>query len=981
MPRRMIWVAASLVGLTWLILPAAILGQTQNVEVNGRVRDPDRLPLPGATLTLTEPSTGFTRTAVSTEEGAYVVGNLRPGTYDMTVAIQGFKTMTQVGLVLSAGAEITVNWDLELATIEEVITVTGESPLIEVTSNKIGGTLANKEIDEIPTNFRQFADLTKFVAGMTPQPGNSTFEGGQVNANGTVTANNMFMIDGAYNNDDLLGAGPGSQVRVVLDIISEYQVLASQYAAEFGGAAGAVVNVVTRSGTNDFSGRAYTFYRNDSMYARHAFLPEGEEKPDERTLQAGFGVGGPIVRDKAHFYFNYERDEEKTSGFKEFPSEGFPIAQDFVGTFDVKADNFFGRGDVQLSPNHILSASFLREKAPAIGEDFNENEAVGDAYESEIDQDFRVNVSLTSILGDRASNTFRIASVKEDRATGNQTFFLEATEFLGMQGDQFALGQENEHPGYLAGPGGSAGYNVVKTLDFSDTFSYFVPDKGGDHNFKLGAGFSRNRADPQGTANSGSFEFESDFPYDPANPVTFPEQFSIQVGPPGLDTFDASSLDSRAHFFVQDKWRVNDRLTLNLGVRWDYQDIVPNGGDDFAPRLGLAYDPKGDGRTVIRAGFGRFSVWTRGAVDIDVQRNAVITQFPTITVDEDSDIADAVLSPDVTTDSAGNLGIAELSAAGEAELARLRDQVLAGESYNTEPRLDDPGRAMPYQWAWSIGIQHELAQDWAVTADYVANASRDQLGLIDINEPVNGVRPGVDVFDPDGTLIPEEARDTNFRRVLQYLTLDEMNGDYKSLQVGITKRFSNRFSTRAAYTLQKSNYVGFGTERRVWLDNDPRADYGRFQFDRRHVLNIAGTFNPIEGLSLGAVLTAQSGAPSNEITGQDGNRDNDRASTNGDRPIQGINDATIPIASEVDSQGRAVINGIDGPGYFEINLSARYTFDLGADRSLGLFWSMFNVTNRANLTAIVGNRSAGSYLTSTSAYLPAQMQFGVRFMF
>src|SRR3990172_10657940 len=183
MARRMIWVAASLVGLTWLILPAAILGQTQYAEINGRVRDPGGLALPGATLTLAEPSTGFTRTAVSTQEGAYVVGNLRPGTYDMTVAIQGFKTMTQVGLVLSAGAEITVNWDLELATIEEVITVTGESPLIEVTSNKIGGTLATKEIDEIPTNFRQFADLSKFVAGMTPQPGNSTFEGGQVNAN------------------------------------------------------------------------------------------------------------------------------------------------------------------------------------------------------------------------------------------------------------------------------------------------------------------------------------------------------------------------------------------------------------------------------------------------------------------------------------------------------------------------------------------------------------------------------------------------------------------------------------------------------------------------------------------------------------------------------------------------------------------------------------------------------------------------------
>jgi len=978
MRSRMLWVAA-FAGLVAMMLPAVVLGQTQNGELNGRVRDPDGLSLPGVTITLTQSATGFTRVAVSQADGAYIVPNLRPGTYDISVEMQGFKTVSQTGLILSSGAELTVNYDLELATIEEVVTVTAETPLVEVTRNAVGGTLSNREIDEVPTNFRQFTDLTKYIPGMTPQPGNSSFEGGGINANGTVTANNMFLIDGAYNNDDLLGAGPGSQVRVVLDIIDEYQVLASQYAAEYGGATGAVVNVSTRSGTNEFSGRGYLYYRNDSMYARGAFLPDDEDKPDEQTLQMGFGVGGPIVQDKAHFYFNYERDEEKTSGFKVFPPEGFPIAQDQVGTFEVTGDNFFARGDVQLNPDNILSVSMVHENAPAIGEDFNEDESVGDAYTSEVDKDFRVNVSLTSILGDRASNSFRFTTVKEDRSTGKQTFFEGSTKFLGMQGDQFALGQENEHPSYVAGAGGGAGYTVVKTLDFSDTFSYFLPDKKGDHNFKFGFGISSNRGDPQSIANSGSFEFESDLPYDPANPDTFPEQFTIVVGPPGVDTFDSFSDDWRAQWFVQDKWRLNDRLTLNLGVRWDYQNIVPNGGDDFAPRLGFAYDPTGSGKTVIRGGVGRFSVWTVGSVATLLQRNAVLTPFPTITVDEDSDIADTVLHPDVITDSRGNLGIADLSAAGEADLQRLRDEVLAGATYNTQPHLDSEDRAMPYQWGWSLGMQRELAPNWGLTVDYVANVTRDQLGLIDINEPIvfGGPRPGVDFFDPDGTLIPAEARGTSFGRVLQYQSRSELDADYKSLQVAINKRFADRFSLRTAYTLQEANYVGTGTERRVWLDRDLRADYGTFSLNRTHVLNMSGTFSPIDNLSLGAVVSVSSGDRENETTGSDNNRDNDRT----DRPIRGLTDGGFPIESEVDSEGRAVQFGIEGPGYAELNFSVRYTVELGGNRSLGLFWDMFNATNRTNLNGVVSNRSSGSFLESTSAFLPRQMQIGARFSF
>ena len=129
-------------------------------------------------------------------------------------------------------------------------------------------------------------------------------------------------------------------------------------------------------------------------------------------------------------------------------------------------------------------------------------------------------------------------------------------------------------------------------------------------------------------------------------------------------------------------------------------------------------------------------------------------------------------------------------------------------------------------WSWSLGASQEIISNMALSVDYVANASRDQLGVIDINEPVNGVRPGVGVFDPDGTIIPPEARGVNFLRVLQSQTSPVFDGDYKSMQVSLVRRMANRWSGRIAYTLQRSNYVGIGNPdaRRVWLDNDPRVD-------------------------------------------------------------------------------------------------------------------------------------------------------------
>jgi hypothetical protein len=972
----------SLVLVIASFLVAAPVMAQQQASIGGKLVDPDGLVLPGATVTVTEQNTGFSRNVVTAETGAYAVPNLTPGTYTVTVEMPGFGTLKRTDLVLTAGSEMVLDLKMQVGGVQEQVTVTGQSPLVERTSNKIGGTLSRKEIEEVPSNFRNFTALTQLIPGMTPNPAASTFEGGQVVANGTPSQQNVYLIDGMYNNDDRLGGSQGTQVRVVLDNIEEYQVLSNQFSAEYGGGAGAIINMVTRGGTNQFNGRAYTYFRDDRFNARGHFLPPNAAKPDERTLQSGFGLGGPIIKDRAHFYFTLEKDNEDIAGQKRFPAAAAPLAKDMIGAFTVRASNYFGRGDLQLNDKNFLNVRWVLETAPTRGEGFNTNDQTIDAQTWESDWDHLVSGSYTTVVGDRGSNVIRVGRIGEELATGAQAFFDDDVNFIGFAGrDPYSIGQSNDHASYVTGKGGSMVRTRIRTYVFDDSYSYFVPSLwGGEHTFKMGGGLSLNQMPPRTTVDSGTFQFSGDAPYNPADPTTFPFQFDVIVGPPNVDGFDVFSKDRRSYFFVEDKYRVSNNLTLNLGLRYDNQRQTPGSDRAFAPRAGFAWDVNGSGKTVVRGGVGKFYAYPPVVLDLTLQQNNVLTRFPTLSITSANDPGGLILRPDVIQDSEGNLGVASLSPAGRAALNSLRDQILAGSTFNRNPWVDSADRRLPYTTSWSLGLSHQIMGNSAVSVDYVANASRDQLGVIDINEPVNRVRPGVNVFDPTGALIPANARNTPFSRVLQVQTSPVFDGDYKSLQFSYNKRMANRWSGRLAYTLQQSHYVGLGNPdaRRVWLDSDPRADYGRFASDRRHVLAASGTLNPWKTLSVATVVSAISGAAINETVGSDVNGDGD----NNDRPIRGINDLTLPIQSEVDGAGRAVINGLTGPGSFLIDMSFRYSVPLKAGfDSLDLFYDIFNLFNRENLVSPTGNRSSRFFMVPTAAQFARQMQFGVRVRF
>ena len=965
-----------------------LYAQAGRSELNGTVFDEGKAVMPGVTVTATHEGTGLARTAVTGPEGRFTIPTLTPGIYTITVELPGFQSTKRTGVNLAVGQELSLDFTLRVAALEEQVTVTGQAPVVEVTTSRVGTNVTTQEIDNLPSAGRNQLSLMQLVPGLTPSLNPGSFEGGQFNANGRETGSNMFMVDGVYNNDDRLGGSQGTQARVPLDVMSEFQVLTHQYTAEFGGSSGVVVNAVTRSGTNDVHGRAYYYLQDDKLNSTDYFLKlQGEENPPSGSQNWGGNAGGPIVRNRAFWFGSLERTSIDNAVSLVYPPEAAPLAVSYSDTSTIRVWNTFLRGDVQLSTNNHLSVRYLKESAVTFGEDWEEDLSTRDNIAIENDAgDAAYNASWTTILGTSATNELKVGHVREDLLQGGLPYFDEDNNFIELNGrDQFDIGSMNEHPDFAAGPLALHGSAKVRSYTFNNDFTYVKAGWGGNHTFKAGFGWSRNGTDPAivGSNDNGTFEFLHNLPFNPANPSTYPSVFSIRLG-----QIYFNQTDHRTNTYFQDKWQVNRNLTFNLGVRYDYQDMTPQTKDAIAPRLGFAYDPLGDGKTVIRGGVGKFYEYQLIGVLSDLQQFAVLSPSFLFQTEEDESPLDGEIPSDVCLQPTGNNGLAVISPACRAFLNTVRANFANGQPIiNTEPRVDGD-RRLGYLWSFSAGVQRELMPNVGLTVDYVGNRGRDQTGLVDINEPrllANGRigRPGPSVFDPDGTLIPAVARNSTFGRVLQYQTREDLNSDYNALEIGIDKRYSNRWSSRFAYTLARSRDVGStagGTtisSKRFSDDLNPRSDYGRSNFDNRHAVAFSMNANPWRGLGAGLVFRYYSGYPINETVGSDINSDRD----NFDRPVQGVNDAGRAIVSPLDENGRAIRNGIDGEDQLLLDLRFQYLWTLPRSGQFGLFAEIYNATDRVNFGNPTGNRRSSNFLVPVSAGNPRTMQLGVRYTF
>src|SRR5262245_36152447 len=462
------------------------------------------------------------------------------------------------------------------------------------------------------------------------------------------------------------------------------------------------------------------------MATDYFLAQKGEENPDSGSKVYGGSIGGPIVKNKLFFFGNWEQTDSQEAANLIFPPEAAPLAVSYSSTTAFSGPNTFLRLDYHLNNNNQVSFRWTREAILTQRDTLEDDRATLDAARHENDAgDIVYSVSWASVLNSRTTNELKFGHVRESLLQGPSNLFDSDWNFIGFAGiDPFDVGSQNTHADYIAGPRNTYTQDLIRDYNVDDTFTWIKPNWGGDHTFKAGAAYSRNGAFPQGTAANfiGLFTFPGNVPFDPAIPTTYPYRFGLSMG-----QFDFEQIDHRASGYVQDKWELSRRLTLNLGLRYDWQEATPKTKDAFGPRVGVAYDMFADGKTVVRGGFGKVYQYQQLAILATLLQRAVIA--PTLAYDT-AQVADPrstgtcpVKPGDANATACLNpvmgrtAGEAVISPACRTFLNAQRSTVSAGNVINntTTGPIVDGARHTAYTSAISARVKREVAPNMPVS--------------------------------------------------------------------------------------------------------------------------------------------------------------------------------------------------------------------------------------------------------------------------
>ena len=398
-----------------LVVASLAAAQQGGSAIRGRITDQQQGILPGVSIVITHAENGTTRETVTGADGTYLVPGLVPGPYKIAAQLQGFSRLSQENLVVRVGATLQVDLILRVGAIEENVTVTAESPQVDLTSAQVGGNVSAGEIENLPSGSRNFTGLVSLLPGVVyNQAADSSSD--SVTINGQHGSGVVYLMDGGSNNDDLRGGSSGAQARPPLEAIQEFQVVTNQFDAEYGAATAGVVNAVTKQGTNRWHGSAIGYFTDSSMTARDFFVDQQNlDKPDTRKSQWGGTIGGPIVQDKMHFFGSFER-QDKNEGrsiiYPTRPDKSFSVAQ------ETNSFNYMGRLDHQINTGNNYSVRFLWDHQPNYNQVLTNGGGVGlggtvDTLSIEKDNDWALVGTYNKVIGGKKLNILRLSAVHD----------------------------------------------------------------------------------------------------------------------------------------------------------------------------------------------------------------------------------------------------------------------------------------------------------------------------------------------------------------------------------------------------------------------------------------------------------------------------------------------------------------------------------------------------------------------------------------
>jgi hypothetical protein len=945
-------------------------------ELRGRVLDQQGAVLPGATIVARNQESGTFREAVSGADGSFFMTAMNPGTYEVTAELTGFNRYQTQDLLLQVGRTATLDIRLQLGGIQESVTVSGESPLVDLTATDLGGNLNARELIDTPSIGRNLTGYMQLLPGVVAEQLTS-WGADSVSINGQPFSNTNYALDGGFNNDMWNGGSGGAQVRPPIESVQEFQVVTSQYDAEFGQATGGVLNAISKQGTNQFHGSAFGFFKDAAFTKKEYFTEQfGLDKPDNREQQYGGTIGGPVVRDKAHFFFSAERvlqDRPVTVNIPARPEFNTNVV------WKDRVWNTLARFDHQINSNHTWALRWLQEWSPQSDQltATNRTEAT---REKETDTDWTYSGSINSVFGGTRVNTMRIHVTREDVVFGNPAFF--------ETNSQAALDPTLDMLTFLDQQSSRHSTRLDTTYGFDDTFSWFLPNKRGDHDVKFGFQYvyAPIRITNQGNMN-GTFFINSDLAFDPANPRTYPERLQIRV--PGEQNYLL-----KGHFlglFVQDKWKLNNRTTLNLGLRHDLEIVpvdeannpafasgeYPVDTNNLSPRVGITYALDDQGRSLLRGGFGLFYQKTPFFVHGNFITNGVISDSFQVLFPE--------LGPDPGP-SRGQFPTDPFLVSGPVvDRALLNGMFPPGalQKNSGDVFLDNPDRRSARSRQFTVGFERQLMPSLAARVDYIHATNDDQLIRFNLNPPT---RTSISRTAPVTRPNPEFVQN-----VWEPVNLGEYS--YNAVQFSVDKRYSQGYSLRLSYAYSRTqgNFQNdfnsiIGTQ--VGDDLNLDANEGRADDDRPHILSVNGTADipGVTGLSVSGVGRYMSGLPFSLINSTFDTNRNGRFED--EFLPAGTYSGTGQDAYTVENKGGR--NGARGPGFFEIDIRVAYSMGLRNAQRVQFFGEIFNLTNRANFLSPTNSGNASDQrLSSTFLILrtlrrgaTSQLaQFGIRYSF